>query len=69
MGSPSPYTPDEVLTPMQIDALQTRSTLTGQRLAQLWDMDSPEHGSAPPGRGLNTARRSRPGPSRGRGRG
>lgn len=69
MGSPTPYTPNESLTPMQIDVLLSRGSLSGQRLPQWRGPDPPPHESASPGRGGNTARRSRPGFSRGRGRG
>jgi KH domain len=69
MGSPSPYTPNESLTPMQVDVLLSRESLTGQRLPQWRGPDPPPHESASAGRGGNTARRSRPGFPRGRGRG
>jgi hypothetical protein len=68
MGSPSNYTPDEALTPMQIDALRTRNASSAQRLAHARGLD-PQEQPASSGRGLNTARRSRPGPPGGRGRG
>jgi hypothetical protein len=69
MGSPSPYTPDEALTPMQIDALRTRHALITERLAKYRDPDPSGHGQQSVSRGGNTARRSRPGPFGGRGRG
>ena len=69
MGTPSHYTPDDALTPMQVDALRTRASLTAQRLAQLQGTGPPLHESALTGRGINTARRSRPGPPGVRGRG
>ena len=53
MGSPSSYPSSGTLTPMQVDALRGGAPLAGQ----------PQHSV----RGLNTARRSRPGPP-GRGR-
>ena len=69
MGSPTSYTPDDTLTPMQVDAICQCYALTGQWLAALRGLDPP--GPTPPtlGCGGNTARRSRPGPPGGRGRG
>jgi hypothetical protein len=69
MGSPSPYTPDEALTPMQIYAMRQRAILRSEQLARLRGSDPPLQESASLGRGSNTARRSRPGPPGGRGRG
>ena len=67
MGSPSSSPSTGQLTPMQIDALRERSTLTGLRIAQLRGSDPSER--VRPGRGINTARRSRPSPSGNQGRG
>ena len=39
MGSPTSYTPDNTLTPMQVDAICQRYALTGQRLAALRGSD------------------------------
>ena len=62
MGSPTSYTPDDALTPMQVDAICQHYALTGQRLAALRGLDPP--GPTPPtlGHGGNTAWLSRPGP-------
>jgi hypothetical protein len=68
MGSPTPYIADDTLTPMQIDAIRARNTLTRERLAQIRGLD-PHDSQQSLGRGGNTARRSRPGPPGGRGRG
>jgi hypothetical protein len=68
MGSPSPYTPNEALTPMQVDAIRARQITLDEQLARVRGSD-PQGQSASSSRGLNTARRSRPGPSGGRGRG
>jgi hypothetical protein len=69
MGSPSSYTPDDALTPMQIDALRQRNNLTTEMLSTLRAPDPAEVRTASVGRGTNTARRSRPGPPGNRGRG
>jgi hypothetical protein len=76
MGSPSALTPDGSLTPMEIGAIRQRNVepdlLSNQQRAILRDLDSRGVHFIPLGRGGNTARRSRPGPSgnrRNRGRG
>jgi len=67
MGSPQPYTPDEALTPMQIDAIRQRQSLLDEQMARIRGLDP--HGRSPSSsRGGNTARRSRPGPPGNRGR-
>jgi hypothetical protein len=68
MGSPTPSPSTGALTPMQIDALRERVSLTGRQLAQLRGTDPPEYRQAAPSRGLNTARHSGTGPPGNRGR-
>jgi hypothetical protein len=51
MGSPSPYSSTGALIPMQVDALQERTHLTGQCIARLYASNIPEQQPAISGRG------------------
>jgi hypothetical protein len=67
MGSPDSYTPDDALTPMQIDAIRQRQTRIDAQIAHARAsglLGQPSTSS----RGGNTARRSRPSQPGNRGR-
>lgn len=67
MSSPDSYTPDDALTPMQVDTIRQRQTRIDAQIAQARTsglLGQPSTSS----RGGNTARRSRPGPPGNHGR-